>query len=298
MKKEIIEYAKYQLEKSKEAYRASELLYKNDSLTASVNRIYYAVFYSVSALMCLYGFSTSKHSGMLSNFNKEIANKGLINKEHKVFYRDMFDKRQKGDYDVYKFSNEDVKEWLDKAEDFINTIEALTLKMIKEDETAKKDGGFTLIELVMTILLIGILSIGLYQVVMWGINDYMTNEHYLHSNNSMTQAMATIRRNLENAAMPPTPPQTFSVSGVCPFNKPTDEPSQTNPICVFSSFNTGAGCNKQGIGNEISFFQLNQKTGNYELIVYCVVNNILYKEVNSDVPTSYPVADNISSIIF
>ena len=174
------------------------------------------------------------------------------------------------------------------------------MKMIMKtlNSIKKNRGGFTLIELVMTILLIGILSIGLYQVVMWGINDYMTNEQYLHSNNSMTQAMATIRRNLENAAMPPTPTQKFSVSGVCPFNKPTDEPSQTNPICVFSSFNTGAGCNTQGIGNEISFFQLNQKTGNYELIVYCAVNNILYKEVNSDVPTSYPVADNISSIIF
>ena len=175
--------------------------------------------------------------------------------------------------------------------------------IIKTLNSIKKNrGGFTLIELVMTILLIGILSIGLYQVVMWGINDYMTNEHYLHSNNSMTQAMATIRRNLENAAMPLTSPSplTFHVSGVCPFNKPTDEPSRTNnnPICVFSSFNTGAGCNKQGIGNEISFFQLNQKTGNYELIVYCAVNNILYKEVNSNVPTSYPVADNISSIIF
>ncbi len=122
----------------------AKLLYDGKLLTGSVNRIYYSMFYSVSALMCLYGFSTSKHSGMLSNFNKEVANKGLINKEYKDFYREMFDKRQKGDYDVYKFSVEEVKEWLDKAEDFINVIEALTLKMIKEDETAKKTAGLLL----------------------------------------------------------------------------------------------------------------------------------------------------------
>ena len=166
------------------------------------------------------------------------------------------------------------------------------------NDIKNKDGGFTLIELVMTILLIGILSIGLYEVVIWGISDYVTNERYLHSNNSMTYAMATIRRNLENAAMPPKLPQIFSVSGACPF-KPADEPLQNNPICIFSSFNTGAGCNSQGVGNEISFLQFNQKTSNYELIVYCVVNNILYKEVSSNfVLSSYPVADNISSIIF
>ena len=168
-----------------------------------------------------------------------------------------------------------------------------TLNSIK-----KNRGGFTLIELVMTILLIGILSIGLYEVVIWGISDYVTNERYLHSNNSMTYAMMTIRRNMAGAVMPPIPPQTFSVLGACPF-KLADEPSQTNPICIFSSFNIGAGCNTQGVGNEISFLQLNQKTSNYELIVYCVVNNILYKEVNSNVlSTSYPVANNISGIIF
>jgi prepilin-type N-terminal cleavage/methylation domain-containing protein len=169
--------------------------------------------------------------------------------------------------------------------------------IIKTLNSIKKNrGGFTLIELVMTILLIGILSIGLYQVVMWGINDYMTNEQYLHSNNSMTQAMATIRRNLENAAMPPTPPQTFSVSGVCPFNKPTDEPSQTNPICVFSS---GGACIKTGSGNEVAFYQNITGTNNQQLVVFCVNNNILYEEIaNGMGTTSYPIADNISGISF
>ena len=171
--------------------------------------------------------------------------------------------------------------------------------IIKTLNSIKKNrGGFTLIELVMTILLIGILSVGLYEVVIWGINDYVTNERYLHSNNSMTQAMATIRRNLENAAMPPPtpPPQTFSVSGVCPFNKPTDEPSQTNPICVFSS---GGACIKTGSGNEVAFYQNITGTNNQQLVVFCVNNNILYEEIaNGMGTTSYPIADNISGISF
>jgi len=50
----------------------------------------------------------------------------------------------------------------------------------------KNKSGFTLIELVMTIVLTGILSVGLYEAIMLGVNDYIINEHYLHSNNSMT----------------------------------------------------------------------------------------------------------------
>ena len=305
MKKEIIEYAKYLLEKSRNTLVEAKLLYNGNLLTGSVNRIYYSMFYSVSALMCFYGFSTSKHSGMLSNFNKEVANKGLVDKKYKDFYREMFDMRQKGDYDVSKFSSEEVKEWLDKAEDFINVIKTLTLKMIKEDETGKKekvsgvDSGFTLIELVMTILLIGILSIGLYEVVIWGISDYVTNEQYLHSNNSMTYAMAVARRNLVNAAMPPaTTPLTFSTSGgACPFN-PADEPSRTMPICVFSGLNPLAGCSSNGIGNEIAFLQ--NPNNNYELIIYCAINNILYEEeaFTNGTPKTYPIANNISGILF
>ena len=265
------------------------------------------MFYSVSALMCLYGFSTSKHSGMLSNFNKEVANKGLINKEYKDFYREMFDKRQKGDYDVFKFSSEEVKEWLDKAEDFINVIETLTLRMINEDETGKKEkngrlaSGFTLIELVMTILLIGILSVGLYEVVMWGINDYMTNERYLHSNNSMTQAMATIRRNLENAATPTQQinPACRRYRCVCPFNS-NEQPTKTQPICIFSS---GVACSNNGTGNEIAFYQnIAGTTNQQQLVVFCVNNNnnVLYEEITKKGTgtTSYPIANNITGISF
>ena len=77
---------------------------------------------------------------MLSNFNREIANKGLVSRELKDFYVEIFDKRQEGDYKVYKFTNKEVKEWLDKAEDFIDKIEIMTSEIIKEKEiTNNKD---------------------------------------------------------------------------------------------------------------------------------------------------------------
>ena len=327
MKEEIITYAKYQFEKSRDTFREARLLYEHNSLTGSVNRIYYSMFYSVTALMSLYGFSTSKHSGMLSNFNKEIANKGLISKELKDFYRNMFNKRQKGDYEIYKFNNKEVKEWLDRAEYFINAIEALMFKIIKEDETAekdkkedlkKKDGGFTLIELVMTIILIGILSIGLYQVVIWGVSDYVTNERYLHSNNSMTYAMATMRRNLENAAVL-TAPLTI-IGGVCPLNTnnyPNNGQGSNNfPITTACNDGSAPSCSNNTEcptnGNctipvppsEVAFYQNVEINGvtTQQLVVFCVKSNIniLYEEVttNGTGTISYPVANNISGISF
>ena len=332
MKQEVIDYAKYQLEKSKDTLKDAELLYENNRLTSAVNRIYYAMFYSVSALMGLYGFSTSKHTGMLSNFNKEIANKGLIDPELKDLYYNMFDKRQKGDYDIYNFDKAEVSLWYLRAKDFIYRIEELTLKMIKESEPANKTtgiiknngnnrnignngntAGFTLIELVMTILLIGILSIGLYEVVMWGINDYLTNEQYLHSNNSMTYAMSVIRRNLENAAMPAG--SLTATGGKCPLsssNYPGNGQGNNNlPIILACQDGSAPSCSGNtacpvngSCANPVSpsgvaFYQNVNGTTNQQLVVFCVNSNILYQEVtNTNGTTSYPVADNISGISF
>ena len=173
--------------------------------------------------------------------------------------------------------------------------------MIKEDETAKKDGGFTLIELVMTILLIGILSVGLYEVVIWGINDYVTNERYLHSSNSMTYAMATIRRSMVNAAMPSKyiPP---SGAYYCKLSKSINPATAGNlPIVTANLARQTAACGGTGqpVCNETAFYQNISGTTNQQLVVFCVNNNTLYEEITNGTGTAlYPIADNISSISF
>ena len=176
-----------------------------------------------------------------------------------------------------------------------------TLNSIK-----KKDGGFTLIELVMTILLIGILSIGLYEVVIWGISDYVTNERYLHSNNSMTYAMTTIRRNMAGAVMP-TATISPSPSGACKLSTSINPATTGNPPIVTANMagqttacSTTCEVTGQPVCDEAAFYQNISGTTNQQLVVFCVYNNILYKEVttNGAVTASYPIADNISCISF
>jgi len=133
MKKEFIDLAKYRLEKARNTLSDGKKYINGATLESTVNRIYYAMFYAVNALLITRGLSFSKHSGVLAFFNREIVNKGLIEEQWGEFYSDMFKRRQKGDYqDFVKFEKQDVEEWLRKAEEFINKIDKLVLKIIEE----------------------------------------------------------------------------------------------------------------------------------------------------------------------
>ena len=106
---------------------------ENATLESTVNRIYYSMFYAVSGLLITLGLSSSKHSGVLSIFNREIVNKGHLEKKWGEFYSDMFKRRQKGDYqDFVEFQKQDVKAWLKKSEEFIDKINELALKNMEK----------------------------------------------------------------------------------------------------------------------------------------------------------------------
>ena len=136
MKKEFVNLANYRLGKARNTLSDGKKYIKDATLESTVNRIYYAMFYAVSALLMAKELSSSKHSGILAVFNKEIVNKGFIKRLWGEFYSDMFKRRQKGDYqDFVKFEKQDVEEWLKKAEEFINIIDKLALEVIeKKDE--------------------------------------------------------------------------------------------------------------------------------------------------------------------
>lgn len=123
---------KYRLQRARESLNDAQTLFNAGSLYSTVNRIYYAMFYSVIGLLLSENLSSSKHSGVKALFSKEFVNKGIVGKNLGSFYSEMFEKRQKSDYkDLVEFKKEDVQKWLKKAEEFINKIEELTLRLIK-----------------------------------------------------------------------------------------------------------------------------------------------------------------------
>lgn len=114
----------YRLNKSKETLKDAKIVFEAGSLFSSVNRLYYAMFYSVTALLLKKGLSSPKHSGIMALFNVNYIKTGIIQKEYGRFYSRLYEFRQKGDYiDFVEFERTKVKDWIKQAASFIKIIE-------------------------------------------------------------------------------------------------------------------------------------------------------------------------------
>ena len=92
------ELVRYRLGRAHETLDEATLLRDEGHLNAYVNRLYYACFYAVSALLLVEGKSSSKHSGVRALFNKEWVKTGRVSSQYGRFYRRLYDSRQQGDY--------------------------------------------------------------------------------------------------------------------------------------------------------------------------------------------------------
>ena len=117
------EYVKYRLEKSIETLEVAELLIENKKWNSAVNRLYYSVYYSVSALLIDQEVSTKTHSGVKTQFFLHYIKTGKIESTLGKVYSDLFDWRQKGDYgDFFDFSEEDVISILNPTKKLIEKV--------------------------------------------------------------------------------------------------------------------------------------------------------------------------------
>ncbi|HSB04579.1 MAG TPA: HEPN domain-containing protein, partial [Thermodesulfobacteriota bacterium] len=99
---------------------------QSDRLFSTLNRIYYALFYEVAALLLTADLSSAKHTGIRALFNEHFVRAGKVPVELGRFYSRMYDFRQKSDYgDFVEFEREKVKEWLDQASMFINEMDRI-----------------------------------------------------------------------------------------------------------------------------------------------------------------------------
>lgn len=114
---------RYRLERAGEALDEAEILFESGHLHTYVNRLYYACFYAVSALLVTKGFSTSKHAHLRALLHKELIRPGIIPLEYGQLFDLLFNNRQKGDYsDFVVFRTEQVQGWLKQARKFVDYI--------------------------------------------------------------------------------------------------------------------------------------------------------------------------------
>jgi uncharacterized protein (UPF0332 family) len=116
----------YRLERSKETFEEARIMKQARHWNACANRLYYACFYAVIALLEKHGFASSKHSGVKSLFNRHFVKTGVVSKEHGKLYNNLFETRQEGDYiDFVSFNAESMEPLFPKVENFISTISQL-----------------------------------------------------------------------------------------------------------------------------------------------------------------------------
>ncbi len=120
--KDLMALIQYRLKEADESLKEAEVLLREGmSMRAVMNRMYYAMFYAVLALLQQKQITTSKHSGAISLFDKEYVKNGIFDKELSKTLHRAFELRQKGDYmEGAEVIKEDVDEMFPKVIDFVN----------------------------------------------------------------------------------------------------------------------------------------------------------------------------------
>jgi len=92
---------RFRVEKSHEAFTDAQNIYKSASYNLVVNRLYYAIFYMVSAVLLKYQISGKSHKGIKTVFHVKFVKTGIIPKKTSKIYDELFKMRNDGDYEDF-----------------------------------------------------------------------------------------------------------------------------------------------------------------------------------------------------
>lgn len=130
-----IELSKYRLDKAKDLLNQAKLLHENGKFDGSINRSYYAIFNAIRALLALLKLDSSKHSGVISYFDRYFVKQGFFDKRFSKIAHSAFDIRQDNDYeDFYNPTDEESNNQIIDGEDFINEVEKQCNHFIEENK--------------------------------------------------------------------------------------------------------------------------------------------------------------------
>ncbi|MCD6011331.1 MAG: hypothetical protein K0Q79_1193 [Flavipsychrobacter sp.] len=112
------------LHKAKDTLREVHILMDNALWNIAVNRLYYACFYAVSALLECRDVHTKTHGGAQQMFGLHFLKTGIIKEETGDFFSTLFRMRQSADYEfLTDYEKEDVQPLIQPALDLVAEIE-------------------------------------------------------------------------------------------------------------------------------------------------------------------------------
>ena len=90
------------------------------------NRVYYAVFHAVTALLIKNGLHAESHQGVSVLFSKHFVKEGLIDAEYGRFFARLETMREKSDYTcLFETTEEELLPMIPKAKELISIIERI-----------------------------------------------------------------------------------------------------------------------------------------------------------------------------
>jgi len=129
MKEEKQGYVRYRLETARKTFEAARVLAEHGFWNSAVNRLYYALFYSVNALLYLYEIPAKKQSSVKSQFTLHFVKTGKFDKKYGQLLSELFDWRQRGDYDnIFDYDRELVMPLFYRVDQMLNLIESYIKK--------------------------------------------------------------------------------------------------------------------------------------------------------------------------
>jgi uncharacterized protein (UPF0332 family) len=84
---ERLEYVSCRIKSAYKTYEAAKVLAETGFWNSAVNRLYYAVFYAVNALLVKNEIFTGSHTGMRSQFSLHFIKTGKLDKNLVIYFQ-------------------------------------------------------------------------------------------------------------------------------------------------------------------------------------------------------------------
>ncbi len=113
----------YRIERATDTLKEAELLRGEGYYNATINRLYYACYYAVVALLLQHDIQANSHSGVKSMFGLHFVATGKIPIKIGKTFATLFEKRHSSDYDDFIFCDKEmIDELFPQAETFITEL--------------------------------------------------------------------------------------------------------------------------------------------------------------------------------
>ena len=127
------EIVRYWWSKAEGSLASAQREFEAQSYSYAVNRLYYAMFYAVSAVLLERRLSFKKHSGVRATFHREFIKTGLLETKWGKFYDQLFEDRQEGDYiALTEFDRDYVEDQLARCTQFLEKIRPFISSILEE----------------------------------------------------------------------------------------------------------------------------------------------------------------------